>query len=296
MIGDGAVITVLGDVARDINLRIDGRIPEDLVVAGDTPARIQMVTGGSAATTAAWIACTGVPVALIAARGDDDAGQAVERDLRRWGVLPELQTIPGASTGTVVVIVDGSGERTMLPDAGANVGLESAWCRDHLRGSHLHISAYPWFRSETRSCIDAVVAEARTRSMTLSVDLNSYGLVRTYSQELASLAESVDIVFANELEFAALTGGPFRPSETLGPIVVVKLGSRGSRWMHGTSEGQVDTSPTTAVDTGGAGDSFAAGFLAHWVTTGDIEGAAVAGNLLAGQCVTRVGSGPTLGD
>ncbi len=296
MTGDGPVITVLGDVARDINLRIDGRIPEDLVLAGDTPARIRMVTGGSAATTSAWIACTGLHVALIAACGDDDAGQAVERDLRRWGVLPELQIIPGAFTGTVVVIVDGSGERTMLPDAGANTGLSSAWCRDHLHGSHVHISAYTWFRSETRPCVDTVVAEARARSMTLSLDLNSYGLVRTHGQELASLAESVDVVFANELEFAALTGGPFSPSAAEGPIVVVKLGSRGSRWMHGASEGHADTSPTSAVDTGGAGDSFAAGFLSHWVTTGDIEGAAVAGNLLAGQCVTRVGSGPALGD
>lgn len=290
MVDSHRFVSVIGDIARDVHARITGVMPEDLIVAGDTPAHIQVLPGGSAATTAAWLATTGHPVLMIGARGDDHSGQAAESDLALWGVEPRLQIIPGASTGTVVVIVDARGERTMLPDAGANGCLDPGWCVEHLGGRHLHISAYTWFRPSTRSCVTAALSEARSRSMSTSIDVNSHGLVHAHVEEMVELLQHFDVVFANTDEFHALADR-WSPSEST--TMVVKAGAEGARWIRGGDSGSAPAGNGPVVDTVGAGDAFAAGFLSTWLLTGDPQAAIEAGNDLAADCVARVGPGPT---
>lgn len=290
--GHGSVeVTVLGDIARDVNVRITGVLPDDLVIAGDTPAHIRIVPGGSAATTAAWIAHTGASVGLIAARGDDDAGHDAERDLSLWGVTSQLQVIPGERSGTVVVLVDRAGERTMLPDPGANASLSPQWCVEHLVGSHLHVSAYTWYRRSTRACVEAAIVAARQRSMTVSLDLNSHGLVRDYRDDLPALLVHVDVLFGNQLEFETLRTSI--ASESLERVICVeKLGAAGARWTHRGSTDIVPGEHVPVVDTVGAGDAFAAGFLTSWIVNGNLQASLHSGNALAAQCLARVGPGP----
>lgn len=282
-------VTVIGDIARDVNVRVAGRVPGDLVAAGDTPARIRTSLGGSAGVTAAWLAYQGVPVRLISARGDDHSGTALEADLLRLGVEPRLQIVMDHPTGTVVVLVDSTGERTMLPDPGANAHLTSDWCVREIAGRHLHVSAYPWFRPETRATVEAAIAEARTRSMTVSVDLNSHSLVTDHGRELEVLLDQVDIIFANSDESLAL-GNSWRPRDSC--IFVVKLGDAGARWATDGDTGHSPAIDAPLVDTVGAGDAFAAGFLTSWLADGLVGKATAAGNSVAAVCVARVGPAP----
>lgn len=283
------VITVVGDIARDVNVHVDVTVPEGLVVAGDTPARIRTGMGGSATATAAWLAYQGESVRLIGARGADFAGTTTLNELHQFGVEPHLQVVHGARTGTVVVIVDSTGERSMLPDPGANAALSTMWCVQGLIGRHLHISAYSWFRQESRNAIEAVVEEARVRGMTVSIDLNSHGLVRDHLAPLKDLLDRVDVVFANTDEWQAL-GDQWTASDNC--VVVVKRGAAGACWRLGDATGSSPAVPVTLIDSTGTGDAYAAGFLAAWVNGGGVSNSVAAGNELAALCAARVGPVP----
>lgn len=283
------MFTVIGDVARDVNVQVAGVLPHDLVMAGDTPARIHTGLGGSATATAAWLAFRGSSVRLIGARGDDEAGAAAEGDLRVLGVDPRLQVVPGATTGTVVVLVDSTGERSMLPDPGANAALSASWCQAEIAGQHLHVSAYPWFREATRHTIECAIESARGRGMTVSIDLNSHSLVHEYVTPLVGLLDLVDVVFANTDEWRALSDQWSPPTDC---FVVVKRGAAGAQWSTGDQSGSSPALPVTLVDSTGTGDAFAAGFLSTWVTGGSGADAVAAGNELAAVCATRVGPAP----
>jgi len=287
------VITVIGDIARDVNVHVDVPVPLGLVPAGDTPARIRMGLGGSATATAAWLAHVGHAVRLVGARGDDRAGTASLEELRHLRVEPQLDVIPGTPTGTVIVIVDPLGERTMLPDAGANAALSAAWCLSALTGEHLHVSAYPWFRHDSRRTIEAAIEGAHDQGMSVSIDLNSYSLVREHLDPLLALLARVDIVFANDEEWRALNERWAMPREC---IVVVKMGAEGARWSAGGDTGTASAIPVRMVDSTGTGDAFAAGFLHAWVDGASVADSAVAGNQLAAVCATRVGPAPEFPD
>jgi sugar/nucleoside kinase (ribokinase family) len=283
------VITIVGDIARDVNVHVDVTVPDGLVVAGDTPARIRTGLGGSATATAAWLAYRGVSVRLVGARGEDFAGSTTLDELRQFGVEPHIQVVHGARTGTVVVIVDSTGERSMLPDPGANAALSTTWCIQGLVGRHLHISAYSWFRRESRSAIEAMVEEARVRGMTVSIDLNSHGLVRDHLGPLQDMLDRVDVVFANSDEWQALDD-QWTPPEHC--VVVVKRGAAGASWGLGDATGSSPAVPVTLIDSTGTGDAYAAGFLAAWVNGGGVSDSVAAGNELAALCATRVGPVP----
>lgn len=280
------MITLIGDVASDILVRVPGLLPGALVVGGDTPARIQTLPGGSAAGTAAWLASTHTAVRLIASIGRDRAGEDLRAVLERHGVETRFQD-HDAPTSAIVVLVDDSGERTMLPEPGANALLSPDWCRDNLSGAHLHLSGYTLYREGTRSAAVTAIATARSMGMTTSIDLNSHGLVRENAHHVIELLPQIDILLANRMEYAAL-GEP----ELSDTIIVVTSGANGVRWVGTDHSGHEPAISTNVVDTVGAGDAFAAGFLSAWVVDRDTPRAVRAGVTLAAQCVARVGAGP----
>src|SRR5699024_5666389 len=105
-------------------LDVLARLPGPLARGSDTPAPVTMLAGGSAANTAAWLAHAGLPAEFVGRVGDDLAGTAARAALDAAGVTPRLRRHPQLATGTCIVLVDPSGERTMIPDAGANAALE----------------------------------------------------------------------------------------------------------------------------------------------------------------------------
>jgi sugar/nucleoside kinase (ribokinase family) len=261
------VICTLGDLLLDVVVRLDGPIVEDT----DSYGRTRAGAGGQAANVAAWVAALGGRARFIGKRARDPAGRLVAEQISAAGVEvagPEVDE----GTGTVVSIATPDGRRTMLSDRGvapelAPDELEPAW----LDGCEwLHVPGYSLVRAPIR---EAAFAAAR-RAPRVSLDVSSTAAIEEIGVEpfRALVAElRPKLVFANEDE-AALVG-------PLNGELVEKLGPRGCR-VDGREH------PARAVrvlDSTGAGDAFAAGYL-----LGGVEPALEA----AARCVGRMGALP----
>jgi sugar/nucleoside kinase (ribokinase family) len=252
-------LVVLGDLMVDVV----ARIADPLAHGSDTPARISVQGGGSAANTAAWAASIGTEVALVCRVGDDERGLATLR-----GVDVHAAVDREKPTGTCVVLVEPGGERTMLPDPGANDGP----LPDIPLGDHLHVIGYALLRDGPRASALEAIDRARAAGMTVSVDPSSWALLRP------GAIPPVDLLLANEQEARHLTGE-----------MVVKLGADGARW----GDIHVPAEPVEVVDTTGAGDAFAAGFLSAHLNGAAPREALQAGCRLAARAVAQVGGRPS---
>jgi ribokinase len=290
-------ILVVGDIVTDILALHDG----PLAVDSDTTARVRMTGGGSAANTAAWIASTQTPVTLAGVVGDDEAGAARLAELAAAGVICAVRRGEDASTGSVVVLSNGT-ERTMLCDRGANALLEPSDVDAALDGaSHLHLSGYVLFDEASAPAGEHALQVARGRALTTSVDAASAApLSRLGAETFFSRVRRADVLFANQNEARVLTGlstSPDKLAVALLPratTVVVKCGADGAVWAG--ADGPVVTAPAspvpTVVDQTGAGDAFAAGYLATWRSGGSPAECLAAGARLGALAVTRFGGRP----
>jgi ribokinase len=249
----GGLVCVLGDANLDVVVCPSGPVAEET----DTDVRTWVGAGGQAANVAAWIVALGGHARLVTARGTDIAGRLVAAELARRGVDVVGPVLDG-STGVVVSLSDHGATRSMLTDRGVGPRLTAAALRERwLAGAaRLHLPAYSLVSEPIRT---AALAAAR-QVPNVSVDLSSTAALRGLGVErfrdlLARLRP--DIVFGNEAE-AELVG------ELPGTDLVVKLGARGVR-----AGGVVHRAlPTRAVDSTGAGDAFAAGYLLGGVSLG----------------------------
>jgi ribokinase len=273
-------IVVLGDVMCDVVACHDG----PLAVGSDTRSQIVMRPGGSGASVAAWLAYAGVPVALIGRAGRDAAAEIALRGLE--GVDVRVARDDDRPTGTCVVLVAPGGERTMLPDPGANDALMiEDLPADLFDGPEvLHVAGYMLLRPGSSAAALAALERARDAGMRVSVDPSSAAPLRADPAFLAR-ARPVDLLLPNELEHAAL--GQLDGVREL----VVTLGAGGARWTDGVAHAAVPAVPLDDVrDTTGAGDAFAAGFLSAW--PGPPEAALAAGTRLAAEAIARHGARP----
>jgi ribokinase len=275
-------VVVLGEVMLDVVAVHDA----PLAIASDTPARIRLRPGGAGANTAAWLARAGVEVALVARVGDDDAAKAA------LGAMDavDLRVSVDASlpTGTCIVLVAPGGERTMLPDPGANMALSAGDLPDDLfaEGSILHVSGYSLMRAGSRPAALAAMDRAREAGMPISVDPASAALLID-DPAFLHRARPIDLLLPNADELAALGGDLPGVKE-----FAVKLGRDGARWSDGARNVAVPAVRVEeVVDTTGAGDAFAAGFLSVW--PGDRKLALEAGARLAAQAVAQEGGRPS---
>jgi ribokinase len=267
-------IVVLGDVMVDVVARLSGPV----AVGSDSAARIEWGFGGSAANVAAWLVVAGAASpALVGRVGDDARGDAAASELTALGVDARLAKDANEATGACIVLVAPGGERSMLPDAGANDALAVDDLPDSLlvAGGHLHVVGYTLLREGSRPAALAAISRAKATGMTVSVDPSSAALL---SPGFLDLAEGADLLLPNADEALALTGAsdPSQAARQLAkrfPTVVVKLGAEGALWMSREFEGESawDLEPDAAtgqlpeLDTTGAGDAFAAGLLASRV-------------------------------
>ena len=266
------LVCTLGDALLDVVVRLDGPIALDT----DTYGATRVGAGGQAANVAAWVTALGGQGRFVGKRADDAAGHVVAEELGRRGVELRGPVAP-AGTGTVVSIATPDGSRTMLSDRGVapQLGpeeLDTEWLADCDR---LHIPGY----SLVAEPIASAAARAADGAARVSVDASSTAAlesvgVATFRARLLALRP--DVLFANEEEARLL--GPLHV-ETL----VVKRGARGCV-VHRRGEAQEHAAlPAVVVDTTGAGDAFAAGFL--------LGGAELALQAAA-RCVGRMGAMP----
>jgi len=287
-------VVVVGDLMVDVVARMSA----PLAYGSDTPARVASRPGGSGANVAAWLAVAGAPVTLVARAGDDEPGRHAIGLLRGHGVTSAVAFAADAATGTCVVLVAPGGERTMLPDAGANAALSAADlpARAFAAGAHLHVAGYTLLRDgPPREAALEALRRARGAGMTISLDPSSSAPVAAFGPErFLALAGPVDLLLPNRDEAAALTGAadPGDAAQALAAHareVVVTLGAGGALWTDGRALlSAAAAAPHDAVaDTTGAGDAFTAGFLAAWLAGDPPHRALAAGNALAARALAR---------
>jgi ribokinase len=263
------VIVTLGDLLLDVIVRLE----QPLAEGADANAVTRLGAGGQAANVAAWIAELGGSARFVGKRAGDDAGETAARALGRYGVEIVGPVVEGR-TGTVVSLVGVDGGRTMASDRGVSPDLRvEELDPDWLEGcEQLHLPGY----SLLRSPIDEAALRAAELAPRVSVDLSSWSAIRDFGpaqfrERLEALRPA--IVFANEDE-ERIVGGPLP-----GCTWILKRGALGARF--GADE--LPALPAEVVDSTGAGDALAAGYL-----VGGPELALEA----AARCVAQLGSMP----
>jgi sugar/nucleoside kinase (ribokinase family) len=262
---------VLGDLMLDVVLRSD----RALASGSDVPGVVSFVQGGSAATTARWLARLGANVTLVTSVGRDPAGRALVDAVRGDKVRVRAARVPAVRTGRIGVVVGPSGERSFVADRGAAdrlrpEDLQASW---FARIDALHLPVYSLLGHPLGDAGRRSIELARASGASLvSVDLASIGPLlgrgRRVARQLVTEA-APDLLFATAAEAEALLGR-YGVDGLLdfAPRAVVKRGPKGATVMARDAAErlrlEVATQHLQASDTTGAGDAFDAGFLVGW--------------------------------
>jgi len=251
-----------------------------------------LVCGGSAANTITGASRLGVSAGFIGKTGDDEVGLNYKNDLEFYGVESYLLKGNQAS-GQSLVFISPDGERTFATYLGAAASLlpediNPAFFRD---SNLFYIEGY---LVQNHELILKAVQMAREEGLKVALDLASYNVVEENLDFLNKIISSyVDIVFANEEEARALTGLP--PEEAIESIAtqveiaVVKIGARGAMAIRGKERVLVPALDANCVDTTGAGDLFAAGFIYGLSNGLSLADCTRYGTITAGKVIEVIG-------
>jgi sugar/nucleoside kinase (ribokinase family) len=293
------VVLVVGDLLYDMISTV-----ERVAFGTDTFARIETSPGGSGANAAAWLASEGLDVHFVGRVGDDVLGRYLARDLEAAGVTPRLKFDAELPTGKVFVLVDGTGERTMITDRGASEALSPEDLQP-FPFTHLHLTAYTFSTTSRRETALGALSLARENGATISADPSATPLLQDLAPEsFLRWTGGIDILFPNLGEGAALTGrtDPASIAEALLDhyrAVVLKLGSEGV--LYADREGANHRCPAAPVPSAGGseapnstggGDALCAGFLAAWLAGEGAQNALRRGLELAARAIAQPGARP----
>jgi sugar/nucleoside kinase (ribokinase family) len=197
-------------------------------------------------------------------------------------------------TGTAVALISPGSERTFATHLGAAVELESDDINpDNFKDYDiLYLEGYLIIN---KTLVERTCRIAKNNNMKIALDLSSYNVVEAKLEDFKEIIEKyVDIVFANEDEAKSFTG--FAPQEaldklsTLCDIAVIKIGSEGSLVKRNEEVIKIGTIPVQCIDTTGAGDLYASGFLYGYANDLSLEKCGIFGSVLAGHVIEIVGA------
>jgi sugar/nucleoside kinase (ribokinase family) len=293
---DRPLVIVVGDAGLDVLAKHDAPItPGD-----DRRASVRIELGGAAANTAAWLAHAGAAAVLVGRVGADPAGRQVRAELTGAGVRCALAVDPDAHTCCVVVLVDGLGQRSMLPDRGASAHLRPGDLPPDLlaKARHLHLSGYVLLDERSAAAGVAMLRAAQAAGLSTSVDPQSAALLTDHAAFLDAV-RGVDLLLPNTAELAALTGSADPESarallDVVGAVAVTS-GDIGADWLDRTGRYTVPALAAECVDSTGAGDAFDAALLAAWLTGSGPLDALRAGTAAGARVVGRLGAHPEPG-
>ena len=294
-------VLCIGDVMLDVIARINVS-PQKINFGSDTASRISTSSGGAAGNVAAWLTRTDARSTIVSHVGDDPAGAAIVAEFDALGVSHGDLVIPGETSGVVVVLVDSSGERTMFPDKGANSRLTVTDLPDLSVFQAVYISGYALLNPLARDGVLAMITKIKADGLPIYFDPASVGAMKDVAdKELHNWFSMMDVLLLNEEESIYLTGSvdierALNYLLDFSQVVVIKRGSAGAiAKARGFDSISLPAVAATVVDTTGAGDSFAAGFIASYSKNHDLTAALQAGGELAAGCVAIVGGRPRVG-
>ena len=269
---------------------------EDAVKIGERMAKefgSQRASGGSAANTMSGLAQLGIKAGFLSKIGKDEVGQFFEKQMTDSHVMP-LMLKSETPSGRVQALVTPDGERTFATCLGASIELSAddlkpelfdGWDIFYIEG---YLVANP-------TMLRKAISTAKEKGLKIAIDLASYNVVEESRDFLLELINNyVDIVFANEQEANALIG--LEPEAALHylaelcEIAVVKVGAKGAFIQRGKEVFTIPPMQADVVDTTGAGDMWAAGFLAGLVKGEPLQKCGMMGAIVAKNIIEVVGA------
>lgn len=249
-------------------------------------------SGGSAANTIHGLANLGVETGFIGKIGTDEMGKVFHDDMVNAGINAHLSQ-SNTPTGRAVALISPDTERTFATYLGAAIELNRHDLSSDLFSQYeiFHIEGYI---VQNHSLLEDTLKLAQMMGLKISLDLASYNVVDQHREFLEEmLKEYVDIVFANEDEARSLTGK--EPAEALDKlsklceIAVVKVGKEGSLVKNRNLKFEIGVIPVNSIDTTGAGDLYASGFLYGMVNGYSLDKCGKIGAILAGKVIEVIG-------
>ena len=288
-------VVVVGSVNSDVSLHVE-RIPGPGETVAATSSSVS--AGGKGANQACAVARSGAACTLVGAVGDDAAGSALREALQARGVdLDQLLVLPGVESGGATVIVDATGENSIVITGGANAALgpdQVTAALDAVPDVDLVLTQ----GELSPACVEAAAAWASARGVRFVHNLAPFRPVP------AELLARCDPLVVNEHEAAQLVaelGG--RPGDVEAvlavlqqhcPSVVITLGGEGAAWSSPAGTGRQASAEVGVVDTTGAGDAFVGAAAASLVETDDLARAVAAGVAAGAAAVQHAGALPPL--
>ncbi len=261
------------------------------------------ISGGSAANTLVGLAALGATCAFIGQVADDQLGAVFAHDIRAGGIA--FATPPRAGdppTARCLIFVTPDGQRTMNTYLGASQFLPAAALDEALiaGAAVLYLEGYLWDPEEPRAAMRRAIAAARGAGRKVAFTLSDAFVIARHSDDFRALIDAglIDILFANHVELSALTGcedfhAGIAALQDKVPCLVVTRSAAGAAAAAGGEYAEVPAEPVAQViDTTGAGDLFAAGFL-----FGHVRGHALAdclrlGAICAAEVISHYGARP----
>ena len=263
----------------------------------------QEVSGGSAANTIAGIAALGGRCGFIGQVADDQLGDVFTHDMQSIGVRFDTPRRPGQpATGRVLIFVTPDGQRTMNTFLGAAQFLpESALDTQVIQSSGmLYLEGYLWNADQSRDAMRRAIAIAREAGRKVALTLSDLFVVEAHRDDFFALIDDgqIDLLFANDAEVRAMmrtddVAAAVTALSARVPVLVCTHGPAGAEAHAGGEHARVAAEPVDAVvDTTGAGDLFAAGFLAGQAQGRDLETSLRMGAICAAECISHIGPRP----
>lgn len=259
------------------------------------------ISGGSAANTVAGIAALGGRTAFIGQVADDQLGQVFAHDIRAAGVDFDTAVRPGQpATARCLIFVTPDGQRTMNTFLGASQFLPAAALDEELiaNGAILYLEGYLWDPEEPRAAMRKAIEIARAAGRKVAFTLSDVFCISRHGDDFRKLIEDgmIDILFANENELLALCEreafeAAVQHLHGKVPVLVVTRSEKGAIALVGDERVEVPAEPIARlVDTTGAGDMFAAGFLHGQAQGRSVRDSLRLGALCAAEIIQHYGA------
>lgn len=286
------MLCTIGDLIEDVVVWINGELKNQLNIGSDTDSVIVRTRGGSAANVAMFGALNGTPSRFIGQVGNDNLGEQLCTSLRKSGV--DVCTVAKGRTGSIVVLVQPNGERTFLTDRGVASDL-SVFDASNLTGvSIVHVPTYSLAHDPLATTAIQYIRAARAAGALASIDASSTAVLRDYGVDrycalIASLAPDVFMCNSDEAELLNINAAHPMPGVEL---TVIKRGALPVTAITAAGAVTEVVPPLVAniVDTTGAGDAFAAGFLPAYSSSRNIVDAITLGNSIAARVLRSPGA------